>query len=337
DCAGTLATAGSNMRFLVDTDRGTITTADADGATPGIQVAQAAVAGGFGVSFTVRSDKVGGPSRVRAQSVLQAGSQARGWGTTTFTGSASLPQVAAATPEGKVTVNPARLGAAFTKAMNPATVTGTNITLRELGTGTCANPNGPSVSGTISYLAPTQAALFAPTGALDVAAKGYVLRLLTGLHDAVAGNPLDGNLNQLANGSPNDDATVCFGAVADVTLPTLSCTSLVPGALSPDGDGTADTSTFTANLGDDVALKAWRVQVRSEATGALVRTLSKVRTTSGSDTQVWDGRDELGQVVPNGNYALSATAVDSSDNRSAPCSLSLSVSSVLDSFELSPP
>jgi flagellar hook assembly protein FlgD len=86
-----------------------------------------------------------------------------------------------------------------------------------------------------------------------------------------------------------------------------------------------------------VALKAWRIQVRSEATGALVRTLSRLRATAGSDTQAWDGRNDLGQVVPNGNYVLSASAMDSSGNRSAPCSLGLTVSSVFDFPELSPP
>ena len=42
-------------------------------------------------------------------------------------------------------------------------------------------------------------------------------------------------------------------------------------------------------------------------------------------------------MVPNGNYVLSATALDSSDNRSTPCSLGVTVSSVLDFSELSPP
>ncbi|HYV47966.1 MAG TPA: PKD domain-containing protein [Myxococcaceae bacterium] len=336
DCNNTLAINTTGMRFLVDTDRGTITNPDADGATAGIQVAQAGVTGGFGVSFTVRSDKVGGLAHVRAQSVLQNNSQARGWGTTTFTGSTSLPQVSETTPEGRVTVNPTRVGGTFTKAMSAATFTGANVTLREVGGGTCANPTGATVTGTVSYLAANNAALFAPTSAMDVLTKSYVLRLLTGLHDT-ANNPLDGNLNQAADGSPTDDALTCFGFVADNTPPTVSCTSLSPAALSADGDATNDTSTFTAGLNDDTALKSWRIQVRSEATGALVRTLSKVRTTNGSDTQVWDGKNDQGQVVPNGNYVLSASAQDAAGNRSAPCSLGLTVSSVLDSSELVPP
>jgi hypothetical protein len=220
--------------------------------------------------------------------------------------------------------------------MSAATFTGTNVTLREVGGGTCANPTGTTVSGTVSYLTASNAALFSPTPALDVVNKSYVLRLLTGLHDT-ANNPLDGNLNQAADGSPADDVLACFGAVPDSTLPTISCTSVSPNVVSADGDGRSDTSTFTASLNDDTALKSWRIQVRSEATGAVVRTLTKVRTTNGSDTQVWDGKNEQGQVVPNGNYVLSATAQDASGNRSAPCSLGLSVASVLDSFELSPP
>jgi len=337
DCNNVLATTTSGMRFLVDADRGAITNADVDAVAPGLQVAQATVTGGFGVSFTVRADRAGGVARVRAQSALQANSQSRGWGTTTFTGSTSLPQVTETTPEGRISINPTRLGGAFTKAMSAATFTTANVTLREVGTGSCANPNGPTVSGTVSYLPASNAALFLPpNGVLDVATKSYVLRLLTGLHDT-ANNPLDGNLDQTAGGSPADDALTCFGAVPDSTLPTISCTSLTPNVLSADGDGRSDTSTFTASLNDDTALKSWRIQVRSEATGAVVRTLSKLRATNGSDTQVWDGKNELGQVVPNGNYVLSASAQDAAGNRSAPCSLGLSVASVLDSFELSPP
>src|SRR6185295_10152386 len=139
----------------------------------------------------------------------------------------------------------------------------------EVGAGSCANPSGPNLGGTVSYLGATQAALFAPTASLDVANKSYVLRLLPGLHDSSANaNPLDGNLNQASDGSPADDATVCFGNVADVTLPTITCTSVSPTVISADGDGSGDTSTFTANLNDDTALKEWRIQVRSEATGA---------------------------------------------------------------------
>jgi flagellar basal-body rod modification protein FlgD len=107
--------------------------------------------------------------------------------------------------------------------------------------------------------------------------------------------------------------------------------------LSPDGDATGGTSTMTVSLGDNAGLNSWRVEVRSETTGALVRTVSKLRATAGTDTLAWDGRNESGQVVPNGSYVLSATALDTSDNRSAPCSLGLTVSSVFDSPELSPP
>lgn len=338
DCAGNLAVAGSGMRFLVMTDRGTITNGDVDGASAGIQVNQSGVAGGFGVSFIVRADRVGGPVRVRAQSVLQAGSNARGWATAAFTGSTSLPQVVAAASEGLTAVNPSRVGAAFNKAMSAATVTGTNVLLQEIGGGTCAAPTGPAVAGTTSYLPATRAASFAPSAALDVLTRAYVMRLTAGLQDTFApSNPLDGNLNGTANGSPQDDYRFCFGDLPDTAVPTISCTSLLPAALSPDGDGTSDNSTMTVSLGDNVGLKSWRVEVRHELTGALVRTLSKLRTTPGTDTLQWDGRNDSGQVVPNGSYQLSATALDSSDNRSAPCSLGLTVSSVLDSPELSPP
>ena len=60
----------------------------------------------------------------------------------------------------------------------------------------------------------TQAAQFAPSGTLDVANKSYVLRLLPGLRDSSTNaNPLDGNLNQAADGSPADDATALLAAI----------------------------------------------------------------------------------------------------------------------------
>jgi flagellar hook assembly protein FlgD len=51
----------------------------------------------------------------------------------------------------------------------------------------------------------------------------------------------------------------------------------------------------------------------------------------------WDGRDSAGQVVPSGEYVISATAVDGASNRSTSCAVTVSVASVFDSAELSPP
>jgi hypothetical protein len=214
-------------------------------------------------------------------------------------------------------------------------VTGASVSLQEVGGGTCAAPTGPPVAGTSSYLPGTRAALFSPSSALDVLTRGYVMTLTAALQDA-AGNPLDGNFDAAASGAA-DNYQFCFGDLPDTVLPTISCTSLLPTALSPDGDGSGDTSTMTVSLDDDVGLKSWRVEVRSESTGAVVRTLSRLRGTTGADSLAWDGRNESGQVVPNGSYQLTASALDTSDNRSAPCSLGLIVSSVLDSPELSPP
>jgi hypothetical protein len=329
NCNGAAAGAGSAMRFTVMTDRGTITNADVDPSTPGIQVNQSAVAGGFGVSFTVRADTVGGPVHVYALAE-DAGGQAEGWGTATFTGSTSLPEVTEFFPEGSTTTNPTSLGAGFNKVMNPSTITSSNVVVQTVGTGTCAAPAGSAISGTVSYLSPTQAALFVPP-TLNVASNAYAVQMTSAVQDN-NGNPLDGAFNGMAG-----NFTFCFGNVPDTTPPTATCTSVTPGTISPDGDGVNDTATIAVNVSDNVQLYGWRAVVRPTNGVAPVRSLFKLQGANGPDTTIWDGHGATGSVVPNGNYNISVTAIDASFNVSATCDLTVGVQSVFDPSLLSPP
>ncbi|ACM22020.1 repeat-containing protein [Geotalea daltonii FRC-32] len=74
--------------------------------------------------------------------------------------------------------------------------------------------------------------------------------------------------------------------------------------LSPNGDGTKDSSLLSATASYPVN---WSVTL-SNSTGTVVRTL----TTQGSSafSQAWDGRNSAGVVVPNDTYTYAFNALD---------------------------
>lgn len=83
-------------------------------------------------------------------------------------------------------------------------------------------------------------------------------------------------------------------------------------AFSPNGDGYNDTTTVSGALQDRGAVASWTVEVWSSAGQA-------VRHGSGSGGQVswvWDGKDDLGADVPDGNYQIVVSATDDAGNTS---------------------
>jgi len=78
-----------------------------------------------------------------------------------------------------------------------------------------------------------------------------------------------------------------------------------PSIISPNGDQTQDLTTFTYTLNEDADVT---VEVFNES-GTAVRTLTnKEFQTRGQHIATWDGRDNLGQVAPDGRYRMEVTA-----------------------------
>lgn len=79
---------------------------------------------------------------------------------------------------------------------------------------------------------------------------------------------------------------------------------------SPNGDGTKDTTTFASSVGfagQRVDFR-WRVDVRNDSTGALVRSQAGVGT---AVAFAWDGRNGAGAVQPEALYRLELVDLDS--------------------------
>ncbi len=78
-----------------------------------------------------------------------------------------------------------------------------------------------------------------------------------------------------------------------------------PSIISPNGDQTQDTTNFSYTLNEDADVT---VSVFNES-GTLVRTITnEAFQTRGQHIAIWDGRDDIGQVAPDGRYRLQVTA-----------------------------
>ncbi len=87
--------------------------------------------------------------------------------------------------------------------------------------------------------------------------------------------------------------------------------SAVRNAFSPNNDGKYDTTTisYSINRPASVTLRLY------DENDALIRTLKdNVRESSGTNTAVWDGKDDQGNVVPEGTYTYEIDASDSFGN-----------------------
>lgn len=108
----------------------------------------------------------------------------------------------------------------------------------------------------------------------------------------------------------NTASTEPFEVVLDTVKPKIEMPSIADSAriFSPDGDGQKDelvlpVTTSTENL--------WEVQI-SNAQEQVVRTLRYENTQLRQLT--WDGRDDQGNVVPDGVYSLTLRSTDPSGN-----------------------
>ncbi len=103
--------------------------------------------------------------------------------------------------------------ATFSKAMDPATISGTSFTLTN-------TTLGAVVSGTVSYSAAARTASFAPAGGLLAANSQFTATITSGATD-LAGNALAGNTAVL----PNAGSHVWMfttGATSDLVAPTVT-------------------------------------------------------------------------------------------------------------------
>ncbi len=132
----------------------------------------------------------------------------------------------------------------------------------------------------------------------------------------VAGSPVaDGTYTWTLHGTDawqNGVATGTGTLVVDTTPPSIS--SISPDAatvntFSPNGDGVVDTISTVAT-----PTEAGSIAVRvADGSNVTVRTFS-VPSSGGATTLTWDGRDNGGAVVPDGEYVITMAARDTVGN-----------------------
>lgn len=92
----------------------------------------------------------------------------------------------------------------------------------------------------------------------------------------------------------------------DKTAPTITNYTASTTPFSPDGNGTKDTTTFSATLADATSPIDWSIAITNSG-GTLKRTLSGQGT---SISAPWNGQDSQGVVVAWGTYTATLTATD---------------------------
>lgn len=129
----------------------------------------------------------------------------------------------------------AKIAVTFSKAMAPATITGTSVVVMN-------TTLGLAVSGTVSYSPSAKTAAFAPTGGLLAANSQFNVTITTAVTD-LAGNSLAGNTAVLP-AAGNHTWNFTTGATSDLVAPTV--TNISPADASM---GLCLTKTVSATFG----------------------------------------------------------------------------------------
>ncbi|HYO42245.1 MAG TPA: glycosyl hydrolase family 18 protein [Candidatus Limnocylindrales bacterium] len=110
------------------------------------------------------------------------------------------------------------------------------------------------------------------------------------------------------SGRPVTAAQVAaYGVVVDTVPPVVSAASATFGLISPNGDGTRDSTKLTLTA---TGAARWTARVTSTA-GTTVRTVSG---TGGNAALTWGGMNDAGTRVPDGRYAIALAALDEAGN-----------------------
>jgi flagellar basal-body rod modification protein FlgD len=127
---------------------------------------------------------------------------------------------------------------------------------------------------------------------------------------------LNQNFNSLAASISSDQTLQASGLIGrDVLLETST------GHLAQDGQLAGAVEVPVANA-------TVTVEVRDAATGALVRRLPLGSQDSGLARFEWDGRNDTGERMPEGNYVFNAGVDAGSGNQAVPTLIQARVSSV---------
>ena len=301
DCARDVAAYGT---LYVRTTLGDISGATASGQGLALVLDSA---GQGQVTWSVASELNGGDSSVVAG---REGSVAIGSATITAVGDDALPTVLELDPVGASSEITDTLTVRFDDAMREATLDSANIVF--------SDSLGPLTFDSITMDASGTLATMTLEADVDLAADVYTLVLSDQIRDD-AGNRLDGDRDGLAS-----SFTVQMGGVGDLAPDLVSCTPDT-NTIRPDGDDQPATDeadmvevTLTANAGAD----HWLLEVYDSASFERGR-FWQIAGTAGPDTMLWDARDQMGSILPNGVYTLVFSAADAALDLGTSCQIDL--------------
>jgi flagellar hook assembly protein FlgD len=102
-------------------------------------------------------------------------------------------------------------------------------------------------------------------------------------------------------------------AVGRDGLPAIYDAKAQPNPFTPNGDGVDDTITFSASFTEELR---WELDILNSSN----QVVRYFRGTSNSLSQVWDGTDRKGRIVPDGIYTYNITGVTPTTERAVPAS-----------------
>lgn len=125
----------------------------------------------------------------------------------------------------------------------------------------------------------------------------------------VADGAYDGSLS--VTDAAGNTTTGSTSVAVDRSPPMVTGLSSSLSSFSPNGDGFQDTATFTGTI-SDAATFNWTMVVKDTQSQQTVRTFSG---STGSVSQLWDGKNASGVTVPDGSYTATLTATDTAGNQ----------------------
>jgi hypothetical protein len=120
---------------------------------------------------------------------------------------------------------------------------------------------------------------------------------------------------------PDSSAPFMVDITPDVTPPELVEVAVFPAVFSPNGDGFRDSAEVTLRLTEP----GWVWLDVNGSAGGHVRSLADSAFTEGALTTSWDGKNDSGEVVPDGSYDIVARYADLAGHPGAPDSVGVEI------------
>ncbi len=112
------------------------------------------------------------------------------------------------------------------------------------------------------------------------------------------------------NGTTIATYTIAVNTPPDTTPPSIISYTLSNSTISPNGDGTADTTNIDLKFSEQVKVDIDIV----DATGTKIKDLYNSNAVTNPQTKTWDGKNNAGAVVTDGIYTIKIVITDPAGN-----------------------